>query len=173
MFLWSNIFSSIFIKVCFLPRCCVRCYLSTCRQGCIHLTALFSTHTQKEIMRINSRRAIPIIWLLLFVSFVKCLLFMKVPFLFYLFYGTLHFLVKVKSSIKLFQSLLTSRNYKSQTQNIQRILKNETINVVLVACKDEASQTLVNIHEMLNFNSIQWIYHWCKGWRGLEASWAS
>ena len=54
--------------------------------------------------------------------------------------------------------------------NFQRILGNETINVFLVACKDETSQTLVNILEVFNFNSIQWIID-AKGeedWRQVE-----
>ena len=66
-----------------------------------------------------------------------------------------------------------STNSGIQSTNLQRILGNETINVFLVACKDETSETLVNILEVSTLIRFYIMNHWCKGWRGLEASWAS
>ena len=76
------------------------------------------------------------------------------------------------SQKKLFQSLLISSDSGIQSTNLQRILGNETMNVFLVACKDETSQTLVNILKkcLLYFDSILWIID-AKGeedWRQVE-----
>ena len=119
----------------------------------------------------NSKVNILVFRVFLFVIFVKCLVFMKVTFCFlFIFMYRIIFYSDSIVPVKLFQNLIISSNNGSQSTNFQRILGNETINVFLVACKDETSQTLVNILEVFNFNSIQWIID-AKGeedWRQVE-----
>lgn len=61
---------------------------------------------------------------------------------------TVLYINRLNGPKNLFQSLLISSNSGIKSTNLQRILGNETMNVFLVACKDETSKTLVNILEV-------------------------